>query len=122
MTFFTNEWKGLVGALIMAFIPGAATAQATPAPPDQEELETFTAAYVEIAEVRAELSPELAAAETPEEAAEIQDEANNRMMAVLDDHDLDVDRYTEITAVLNQDEALRAQFEEMYAQMSSGGG
>src|SRR5690554_971732 len=110
--------KGFTPAIALAaalMVPGVGSAQE--AVPDDEELRAFTQAYVEIEDIREEVAPEMEAASTPEEAAEVQDQANDRMMAVLDEHELEIERYAAITSLLNQDEELRSQFEVMYRQL-----
>jgi hypothetical protein len=105
-------------ALLMALAPAQITAQDAPEAPDRAELETFAEAYYEISQVRDEISPALAAAETAEEADALQQQANDEMMSILEDHDLTVERYASITQLLNQDEELRAEFEAIYAEIS----
>jgi hypothetical protein len=109
---------GMTLALLLALVPAQVTAQAAPETPDSEELETFTEAYFEISQVRDQMSPELAAAETAEEANQLQQQANDMMMGILEDHGLTVERYSAITTILNTDEELRAEFEALYAELS----
>jgi hypothetical protein len=123
----TNLLTTAAAGLLVAFGAGDLAAQEpqpqqAPDPPDREELVTFTEAYVAIAEVRAEVTPAISAAEDAEEATRIQEEANQQMMAILDEHDLDAERYGEITMVLNTDEELRAEFEAIYEELTEGGG
>lgn len=96
--------------------------QATPDPPDREELVTFTEAYIAVTEVRMELNEKLGQAADPEEANALQQEAQQEMVAVLDEHDMAPERYGEITTVLNADAELRAEFEEIYEELTEGGG
>jgi uncharacterized protein YggE len=118
MRTLAKSMAGLGLALLMAMMPAHVSAQNLP---DREELVTFTEAYVEIGEVRAEMSAELEAAESAEEADALQQEANERMMAVLDEKDMTVERYGAITNILNTNEELRAQFEEIYQEIVNGG-
>jgi len=111
-TFFSMTFT-----LLMAIMPAQVTAQAAPAAPDRAELETFTEAYHEISQVRDEMSPALTTAETAEEANALQQQANDQMMDILEEHGLTVERYSAITQILNQDEELRAEFEAMYAEI-----
>ncbi len=115
MNTLTQRFAGMTLALLMALVPAQITAQEAP---DRAELETFAEAYVEIGEVRAEMSPALAAAETAEEANALQEQANDRMMSILEENDMTVDRYSAITNILNSDEELRAEFEEIYAELT----
>lgn len=97
-------------------------AQETPNPPDREELVTFTEAYIDVTEVQTELSEQVAEAETPEEANALQEEANEEILGILEEKELEADRYREITMVLNADEELRAEFQEIYVELTEGGG
>lgn len=115
MNTLTQRMAGMTLALLMALVPAQVTAQEAP---DREELETFTEAYVEIGQVRAEMGPALESAETPEEANALQQQANDRMMSILEEKDMTVDRYGMITNILNTDEELRAEFEEIFAELT----
>lgn len=118
MRSVTQQLAGMTLALLMAMIPAHVGAQEAP---DREELVTFTEAYVEIGEVRTEMSAELEAAESAEEANALQQEANERMVAILEEKDLTVERYGAITNILNTNEELRAEFQEIYAEITGGG-
>ncbi|MEX2466557.1 MAG: DUF4168 domain-containing protein [Gemmatimonadota bacterium] len=109
---------GMALALALAMMPAQVTAQAAPDVPDDQELEAFTEAYFEISQVRDQMSPELAAAETAEEANQLQQQANDRMMGILENHGMSVERYSEITTLLNADEELRAEFEALYSELT----
>ncbi|MDZ7780726.1 MAG: DUF4168 domain-containing protein [Gemmatimonadota bacterium] len=129
MKILTRSLTGTTLALLMALAPAHVSAQAPqggagggPNMPDQAELETFAEAYVAIGEVRAEMSPELAAAENAEEANALQQEANDRMTQILDEHGLSVERYSAITQILNSDEELRAEFEAVYEELTGADG
>lgn len=118
MAFANKTLFGMTFALLMALMPAQVTAQAAPETPDRAELETFTEAYHEISQVRDEMSPALATAETAEEANALQQEANDQMMSILEGHGLTVERYSAITQILNQDEELRAEFEAIYEEIT----
>lgn len=96
--------------------------QEMPEPPEREELVTFTEAYIDVTVVQTELGEEVAQAESPEEANELQQEANEEILGILEEHELEAERYREITMVLNADEELRADFEEIYIELTEGGG
>lgn len=118
----------LTAAFVLLAAVGHAEAQVPqpqeelPDPPDREELVTFTEAYVDVEEVQLELSEEVAQAETPEEANALQEEANEEILGILEEKELEVERYREITMVLNADEELRAEFQEIYLELTEGGG
>lgn len=96
--------------------------QELPDPPDSEELVTFTEAYIEVTEIQTELSEQVAEAESQEVASQLQQEANEQILGILEEKELEADRYREITMVLNADEELRAEFQEIYQELIEGGG
>ncbi len=112
-------------ALAMAFLLATnAQAQDIPqeqAPPDtdvaQEELETFAEIYVDVDEVRAELEAEMAAADSPEEAQQVQQQANETMTQIVEGHGMSIERYTEITQALNADPELHDEFQSILGQI-----
>jgi hypothetical protein len=111
---------------LSALLPAIGAAQ-TPTPdqvptPDGEELVTFTTAFVEIADVRDEMAVRLEEAETPEEAAEIQSEADAQMMEVLDERELSPDRYNQIVQLINVNPELQAEFEQLLLEVRGGEG
>lgn len=96
--------------------------QEMPEPPEREELVTFTEAYIDVSEVQTQLSEEVAQAQSPEEANQLQQEASEEIAGILEERELEAERYREITMVLNADEELRAEFEEIYVELTDGGG
>ena len=112
-------------ALLTAAATGEAqlptTQQQEVEPPDREELVTFTEAYVEIAEVREELTEQLAGADSQEEANALQQQGNVEMTGVLEEHELEQERYNEIIQILSVDQELRAEFQEIYEEITGGG-
>lgn len=72
-----------------------------------EELDIFTNALLEVAEVRQEFTPRLQGAETEDEQMAIVEEANAEIMRVIEDTDgMTVDRYTEIAQAASEDQEL----------------
>ena len=118
----------LAAAVALVGLPVQAQAQAQPQQPQQEvpeipqdELETFAQAYLAIAEVRQDYEAQLQQANDPEVANQLQQEANQEMTAVLQDHGMEVQQYTRITQVLNVDEEQRAEFETILQELEGGG-
>ncbi|MFO8173468.1 MAG: DUF4168 domain-containing protein [Gemmatimonadota bacterium] len=104
-------------SLLALFTAPQVEAQQAPDPPDKEELVTFTKTYIDVMDVRAEMEVEVAQATSQEEAQRIQEEANEKMTAIIHDHDLTPERYGEITAALNADEELLQEFQEIYTEL-----
>jgi|AntRauTorcE11898_2_1112593.scaffolds.fasta_scaffold07565_3 hypothetical protein len=72
-----------------------------------EELDIFTNALLEVAEVRQKFTPQLQSAETEDEEMAIVQEANDEIMQVIEDTDgMTVDRYTEIAQAASEDQEL----------------
>jgi hypothetical protein len=72
-----------------------------------EELDIFTDALLEVAQVRQKFTPQLQSAETEDEEAAIVEEANAEIMQVIEDTDgISVDRYTEIAQAASEDQEL----------------
>jgi len=100
--------------------PTGAEAQAADTP-DHEELVQFTEAFLEVTEIRQDMEAQVAQAQSPEEANALQQEANDQMVAALDDHGMTTERYSEIVNLINQDEAVRDDFEELLVELSGDG-
>ncbi|MEI4234495.1 DUF4168 domain-containing protein [Roseovarius sp. D22-M7] len=99
-------------ALALASAPMVAmTAQSAAAQSEgsysSEELDIFTTALLEVAEVREKYTPMLQSAETEDQEASIVQEANDEIMQVIEDTDgITLDRYTEIAQAANEDQEL----------------
>jgi hypothetical protein len=106
-------------ALVVA-APTGAEAQAADTP-DQEELVQFTEAFLEVTEIRQDMEAQVAQVQSPEEANALQQQANDQMVAVLDEHGLTTERYSEIVNLINQDEEVRNEFEELLVELSGEG-
>lgn len=76
---------------------------------EQQELERFADAYIEVGEIHANYSQRLEQAEDPDQAQEVQQEANDRMVEAIQEHGLEVQDYSEIAAALERDPEMRDQ-------------
>jgi hypothetical protein len=90
--------------LALVLLPAMAVAQA----PTDGDLQTFVAVYTGMEDVRTVLAQELDAAATPEQAESIRASATGRMEAVIVEQGWTLDRYNEVAAAINADDALRA--------------
>ena len=97
---------------------GQQQAQAEEIP--QPELDRYAAAYMEISQIRQGLQQKLQNAESQEERQSIQQEANQTMQAILQEHDISVQRYRQITEILNSDQEQRQEFTAMVQEKRSG--
>lgn len=91
--------------------------QELPDAPDSEELVQFTEAMLDIGGVEQDMQQALAAVDDPEQANQIQQQANAQMESVLDEHDLSAERYSEIAMVLETDPEMNAQFQEVLEEI-----
>jgi len=103
---------------LSTFLPAVGVAQVPTETPDVEELIAFTTAFVEIAQVREEMTVRLEEASTPAEASEIQGEADEQMMVILADRELTADRYNEVVQLVNVDPQLRAEFQRILMEVT----
>ncbi|MDN3516187.1 DUF4168 domain-containing protein [Aquisalimonas lutea] len=95
--------------------PGGQSAQQEQAPAetrqqqdfDDETLEQFADAYVEVGEVHREYSERLQDTEATEDAQQLQQEANDKMVAAIEANGLEVQEYSAVAAALERDPELR---------------
>lgn len=127
--FFQRALTPLVAAAAIAVAsPTAADAQQQPPPVepvenlDDEELETFARAFIGITEIRQEVQSELASVQDPERAQEIQLRAQQEMQVVLEENDLEAERYRRIGVTINEDPELQERFIEIVDDLREGGG
>ena len=112
---FPTRILGLLALLLILPFASSASAQEA-SPPDSQELEVFVETYVDIQEVREDVERQMALVTSEEEAAALQAQANERMGAALEENDFTIERYTEITNILNADEELRLEFQQKYQE------
>jgi hypothetical protein len=77
--------------------------------PSEDKLESVAKAYVKVQAVQQEYGPKIQAAQKPEEAKQLENEANQQMeKAVNDAGGVTVNEYTQILQAAQQDQQLRA--------------
>jgi len=91
--------------------------QQAPAEPDPIEvsdaqLDQFVAAQESIVGIQEDFSQRLEGVDDPEEAYELQVEANEEMTAAVEDSGLSVEEYNEIAMAIQTDEELRDRLSE----------
>lgn len=119
--------RNAVGALALAgtlglAIPAGVAAQEQ-MPPQQpavevtdELMERFVAVYPEVVNVAEAAQTQLAAVETPEQAQEIQADAQAQITTVLEDGGVSTEEYEAVVMELNNDPELREDFEARLAE------
>jgi hypothetical protein len=109
----------LATAPMVAFTAQSAAAQSAESY-SSEELDIFTNALLEVAEVRQKYTPMLQGAESEEEEASVVEEANAEIMQVIEETDgITVDRYTEIAQAANEDQELNQRIIERVQSMEN---
>lgn len=116
--------KHLIALLAAAgLMGGAAIAQAqdgqqTAPPPaaaqeevDEATVDNFIAAYLEVQTIHQEYSQQLQAAEDPEVATELQQEAQEKMQEAVTNNGLTISEYQQVANLAGQDPELRARIE-----------
>lgn len=93
---------------------GAAPAQEqVPTNFSDSEIEKFVAAQDDLETIRQEYSGKLEGTEDPDKAAELQQEASEKMVTVVQDEGLDVETYSNIALAVQSDPELREKVEGM---------
>lgn len=86
------------------------TQQAPAVSVDQQTLEAAAKAYLDIQEIRDEFLPQIEGATDQNQAQQLQQQANQRMVAAIEQNDLELDEYNEIIQAVTQNDQLRSQF------------
>ena len=77
------------------------------------ELQSFVDVQNDLQVIRVEYSEKLEGTEDPEVAAELQEEASQEMVQVLEQSDMDVETYNQIAMALQQDQELLERVQNM---------
>ena len=74
-----------------------------------QQLNRFADSYIDILEIQQVFTAKLERAEEPQQAQELQQEANQKMIGAIEDNGLNVQEYTEIARAMDTDHDLREQ-------------
>lgn len=91
----------------------APTQEQVPTNFSDTEIEKFVAAQDDLETIRQEYSGKLEGTEDPDKAAELQQEASQKMVNVVQDEGLDVETYSNIALAVQSDPELREKVEGM---------
>ena len=86
--------------------------QAGQAQVDDATIENFVAAYTDVRQVHTEYAKKLQQAENQEKAAELQQEAQQKMEQAVTENDISVQQYQRIAQQVGQDPQLRSRIQE----------
>ncbi|WP_111642105.1 DUF4168 domain-containing protein [Marinimicrobium alkaliphilum] len=85
-----------------------------------EEVDAFVAAYIAVQTINQEYTEKLQAAESPEDATELQQQAQGEMQQAVTDSGISIEEYQQIANLANQDEGLRDRITEALAAQIEG--
>jgi uncharacterized membrane protein len=112
----------VAAALLAVGQPAAAqTAEAAGEEISREELEHFARAHVAINEIRDEFHGEVARVHDAEGRQRAREQVEEKISAVLEEHELTRERFDEITLLISLDSELRALFDEILVQLAEEG-
>jgi hypothetical protein len=115
----------LCGLLFTPVIYAQGAKQPPPAaqparPPSQNvsdaELQTFAKAYIEVQEIRASHEAALRTVQNPEQARQLQQDANVKMVKAVEKQGLTPEQYTRILTAVNSDEKLTKKVRDLVAK------
>lgn len=108
-----------LGLAVGALVAAPAAEGQEPQPPqqtievDDQALEQFAEAYLDVQEINQELEAELQqVGDDPQKAQQLQQEYSAQMTQAVRDRDLEVQEYRNIINAINADEELRGRFIE----------
>jgi hypothetical protein len=109
-------------AAALAFLAGSVQAQQPPATPpptassediSDEQLEKFSGAFDDIQEIRTKFQQRLESVQDPEQAQQLQQQANQEMLQAVEGNGMDPQEYNEIARAVNGDPEVQKRFEEI---------
>ena len=117
MTSIVRRSAGAVIVAVSLAFSAAGAAQAQEQY-DQQTLESFVVAALEVNRLVEEWTPRIQAAPSESEAAEMREEANNQLVeAINQTSDITIDEYREISAAAQADPQLMARISEIIEDM-----
>lgn len=110
-------------AALLAFAAPPAVAQEQPALPvetlSEQQITAFVDAALDVQRVRAEVDSQMQAVESPEEAARLQQEAQEQATEAVESRGLTAGEYTAIVDAANRDPTLYAMIVDLMEQRSA---
>ena len=82
----------------------------------EQQVSQFADSYLDILEIQEEFTARLEQAQEPEQAQQLQQEANEEMIQAIHDNGLDVQEYTELAQAMDTDPELRQQVVELVTE------
>lgn len=79
----------------------------------EEELENFVEAFNEVQVIRLDLQKKMATVQDVNAAKQLQQEANQEMVAVVQDHDMEPQQYNALSEAISDDKELMNRFQQV---------
>jgi hypothetical protein len=98
------------------------SAAAAPAPIDQQKVEQFADAYVEVQTIQQKANAELESATDPSQAEQVKTTAQSDMIAAVERSGLNVEEFNQIVASMAADTELRSRVSAEVQKRIGGGG
>lgn len=111
--------SSVLGALMVLAVPKALPQEPPPVPPrelSQGQLEAFADAAIEVQRLETELNADLQEADSPTEAARLQQEAQDQASRAVEARGLTTGEYLAIVQAAERDPALYAMITDMMQQ------
>ena len=112
----------LLLAVLAGRAPAAAQAEGAVDPEiTREQMEHFARAHIAINDIRDEFHGEVARVHDAEGRQRAREQVEERIAAVLEEHELTRERFDELTLLISLDGDLRAMFDEILAEIAEEG-
>lgn len=105
-----------VGVIAQEAAPPPASEQPSAADLDQQTKQQFAKVYGGIQDIRQEYSMKLQETEDTQKAQDLQQEAQEKMIDVVEDNGMSVSQYNELANLITSDPELLAEIEAMSGQ------
>ena len=100
--------------------PGMAQPEPDQATFSSDQIERFVDAYLDIIDIQEQYTSEIEGTDGAEDARELQEQANDEMVAAIEDNGLSVPEYSEIANAMDMDPELRDQVSSKIHEREGG--
>lgn len=99
-------------ALALTVASAAGTVALAQEPVDDRTLDRFVTAFLDVRDIQAEFAERLGSVEDREQAQSLQSEAQDEMIAAVEDAGLSVQEYNQVATMMQEDPELRERVTE----------